>query len=247
MPSSTPSARSDVVGVRLARGGRRRARPSGAQLVAEQGDVERGRADRCPGTRAPSCDDAEAADLGDAGDGLDRRRARPASMRLRRNEASAVDGVDDDVGRAGPRTAPVEPRIRPSSRPPRNISSMAISVRMTVAVTKRPGRRRSSRSASLIGPPPPRWWPRSGSIAQHPPGRERARSSTPSTSSSDRPERRRRRSRSAAAMPPSRRLRQRRVERDAEREADPTITITTWTSSDAHQPAGAARRSPAAA
>ncbi len=55
--------------------------------------------------------------------------------------------------------------MSPSSSPPRNISRMAMSVRITVAVANRPGRRRSSLSASFTSRPPGRWSLRSGRSA----------------------------------------------------------------------------------
>ena len=66
------------------------------------------------------------------------------------------------------------PAISPSSRPPSNISSSAIRVRITVATTNRPGRRRSSRRASLTARLR-RWWPRSDR-SPAPAGPRRARS-----------------------------------------------------------------------
>ena len=140
--------------------GRRRRRPRrgpvararrGRQLVAEQGgrrEVARSVA-RDPGAELHDAEPAAPATPGTAS-----TVARvSASMRLRRNVSSAVAEYTM-TSPCWARTAAVELRIRPSSSPPRNISSTATSVRMHVAVTKRPGRRRSSRSASLIAPPP---------------------------------------------------------------------------------------------
>ena len=59
--------------------------------------------------------------------------AAAEERRLRRRRSSTMRSP------SWARTAPVELRMRPSSRPPRNITSTATSVRMIVAVTKRPG------------------------------------------------------------------------------------------------------------
>ena len=53
------------------------------------------------------------------------------------------------------RRAPVLPAIRPSSRPPRNISSSAMSVRIAVATTKRPGTPPQLAKGQLHRAPPP--------------------------------------------------------------------------------------------
>ena len=53
------------------------------------------------------------------------------------------------------RRRPVLPAVSPSSSPPRNMSSRAIRLRMTVATAKRPGRRRSSAQRQPHRTPPP--------------------------------------------------------------------------------------------
>ena len=139
----------NLVGVDLP-GRRRIGHPDRCELVAEQGG--RGEiAGPLPGTRAPSCTTPSPPVS------LTPSTARTSRNRRRCGCATTTTAPSTRT-RAGRRPAPAlrgRRRIRPSSSPPRNITSTATRVRMTVAVTKRPGRRPNSRSANLIGDPPP--------------------------------------------------------------------------------------------
>ena len=216
-PRRSPSARSDVVGVHLAGGRRpRRGDPSGpARSRRAPRGRGRGGLDRRGGRRAARCRARRPARRRRTASTC--RRAPPGSIRLRTRDVLGRRTSRRSRRPAGPGRHRCCWRSARRAGRPRNMSSTAMSVRMTVATAKRPGRRRSSRRASFIVPLP-RWWPRSGRW-RAPGGRPRSALSEPEHQQQDRPEDHRAGSKRSDRSTRGVTCDEGRVERDAEQQA----------------------------
>ena len=150
-PDLDPLGLSDAVGIRpRRRPAAWRAAPR-RELVAEEHDRDE-IARAVAGHARAELGAAEPADAGRPR--APRRPGRPCAGVIRLRTSDCAGGAENTTRSARwARSAPVLLATSPSSRPPRNISSIAMRVRMIVATMNRPGRRRSSRSASLIGRP----------------------------------------------------------------------------------------------